>query len=121
MICLTRSSRFFPETLCSSVGIASPEVSNTLTSEVRNVSSRSFRHLTLLVAATIGCTASTTYTNDNSNPADGWPTYGRDAGGARYSPLNEINKSNVSGLHVVWTYRTGDISNGSQYPRKSTF
>src|SRR5436190_18364951 len=24
-------------------------------------------------------------------------------------------------LHVVWTYRTGDISDGSKYPRKSTF
>ncbi len=84
------------------------------------MSSRSFR-LTLLVAATVSCAAPSTRTNVNSDPADGWPTYGRDPGGARYSPLTEINKSNVSGLHVVWTYRTGDMSDGSQYPRKSTF
>ncbi len=77
--------------------------------------SRSFR-LTLLLA-TVGCAS----TNNNPDLPGGWPTYGRDAGGARYSPLNEINKSNISGLHVVWIYRTGDISDGSKYPRKSTF
>ena len=84
------------------------------------MSSRSFR-LTLLVAATVNCAAPSARTNVDSNPADGWPTYGRDPGGARYSPLDQINKSNVSGLHIVWTYRTGDISDGSKYPRKSTF
>lgn len=84
------------------------------------MSSRSFR-LTLLVAAMVSCAAPPARTNVNSNPADGWPAYGRDPGGARFSPLNEINKSNVNGLHVVWTYRTGDVSDGSKYPRKSTF
>ncbi len=41
--------------------------------------------------------------------ADGeWPVYGGDAGGQRYSPLNQINGQNVSKLTVAWTFRTGD-------------
>ena len=36
-----------------------------------------------------------------------WPAYGNDRGGSRYSPLDQINSGNVSGLEVAWTYRTG--------------
>jgi quinoprotein glucose dehydrogenase len=36
-----------------------------------------------------------------------WPAYGRDAGGARYSPLSQINRGNVGRLKPAWTYRTG--------------
>lgn len=53
--------------------------------------------------------------------AQDWPYYGGDSGGARYSKLKQINKSNVSRLQVAWTYRTGDISDGSKYPVKSPF
>jgi len=41
--------------------------------------------------------------------ADDWPAYGRDPGGARYSPLTDINRSNVSRLEVAWTFRTGHL------------
>ncbi len=37
-----------------------------------------------------------------------WPAYGRDPGGARYSPLASINRENVAKLEVAWTYHTGD-------------
>ena len=37
-----------------------------------------------------------------------WLVYGRDAGGERFSPLNDINRDNVSSLQVAWTFRTGD-------------
>jgi len=50
-----------------------------------------------------------------------WPFYGGDAGGARYSPLTQINKSNVTELKVAWEYHTGDISDGSDNRRKSEF
>lgn len=51
----------------------------------------------------------------------GWPEYGGDAGGTRYSPLSEVNRGNVGSLEPVWTYRTGDISDGSELGRKSAF
>ena len=34
-----------------------------------------------------------------------WPVYGGDAGGTRYSPLKEINRSNVAKLKTAWTYQ----------------
>ncbi len=37
-----------------------------------------------------------------------WPAYGRDPGGAKYSPLDQINTKNVSTLAPAWTFHTGD-------------
>jgi len=37
-----------------------------------------------------------------------WRTYGGNLAGMRYSPLAQINQSNVSKLQVAWTYHTGD-------------
>jgi membrane-bound PQQ-dependent dehydrogenase (glucose/quinate/shikimate family) len=37
-----------------------------------------------------------------------WQNYGNDPGGTRYSPLDQINRSNVNQLTLAWTYRTGD-------------
>jgi quinoprotein glucose dehydrogenase len=33
-----------------------------------------------------------------------WPTYGHDSGGMRFSPLTQINATNVGDLKVAWTY-----------------
>lgn len=60
------------------------------------------------------------YGQSPSSTAD-WPYYGGDAGGSRFSQLTEINRKNVGKLKVAWTYHTGDISDGSKYPRKSAF
>ena len=37
-----------------------------------------------------------------------WPFYGRDAGGAKHSPLAQINRANVAQLQVAWTWETGE-------------
>ena len=50
-----------------------------------------------------------------------WPAYGGDAGGTRYSSLKEINRSNVAKLKTAWTYHTGDVSDGTEYPVRSAF
>jgi quinoprotein glucose dehydrogenase len=34
-----------------------------------------------------------------------WPTYNRDLAGTRYSPLTQINTTNVATLKQAWTYR----------------
>src|SRR6516164_3737678 len=51
----------------------------------------------------------------------GWPHYGGDAGGSRYSDADQINRENVSRLQVAWTYRTGDVSDGKDGRPKSKF
>ena len=53
--------------------------------------------------------------------AQEWPYYGGDSGGQKYSPLKQINASNVQKLKVAWTFKTGEISDGSQMPVRSTF
>ena len=35
-----------------------------------------------------------------------WRYYGRDPGGARYVPVDQINRETVSGLKVAWTFQT---------------
>jgi glucose dehydrogenase len=35
-----------------------------------------------------------------------WPAYGRDPGGTRYSPLDQINTKNVGRLQRAWVYHT---------------
>jgi quinate dehydrogenase (quinone) len=37
-----------------------------------------------------------------------WRYYGRDPGGARYTPVDQINRENVDELKVAWTFRTGE-------------
>src|SRR5881394_1744376 len=37
-----------------------------------------------------------------------WPAYLGDTGRSLYSPLRQINRSNVAQLKVAWTYETGD-------------
>jgi quinoprotein glucose dehydrogenase len=50
-------------------------------------------------------------------PGD-WPAYGRDPGGARFSPLTQVSRANVAQLQVAWTYHTGipDMSSMSHRP-----
>ena len=50
-----------------------------------------------------------------------WLHYGGDTGGSRYSAAAQITRENVSRLRVIWTYRTGDISDGADGKRKSKF
>jgi membrane-bound PQQ-dependent dehydrogenase (glucose/quinate/shikimate family) len=54
-------------------------------------------------------------------PIDGWPVYGHDGGGMRYSPLTDITRQNVGRLAVAWTFHTGDISDGGGNRPRSGF
>src|SRR5689334_11359751 len=38
-----------------------------------------------------------------------WLCYAHDAGGTRYSPLQQINDKNVAQLKVAWTFQTGEL------------
>ena len=58
-----------------------------------------------------------TPTPNPQSPGD-WPAYGRDPGGARFSPLTQITRQNVTQLQVAWTYHTGmpDLSGMGHRP-----
>ncbi len=51
----------------------------------------------------------------------GWPAYGGDAGGTRYSPLNQVTAANVDQLRVAWVLRTGDLGEGVKDWSRSAF
>ena len=51
----------------------------------------------------------------------GWPAYGGDPGGSRYSSLTQITAKNVSDLTVAWTFRTGELGQGVKDWRRSAF
>lgn len=52
---------------------------------------------------------------------DSWRYYGGDAGGRRFSPHTQITPENADNLRMLWQYRTGDVSDGSDYPGRTTF
>jgi quinoprotein glucose dehydrogenase len=59
---------------------------------------------------------------DMTGPVAGWAHYGRDAGGTRYSPVEQITRENVKHLEVAWTYNTGDVSDGrGEIPSTTAF
>ena len=64
----------------------------------------------LLLAAACSSTA----------PNADWPAYAN-AGGTRYSPLTDIDRTNVGKLEVAWTYHTGETSFAKDSEQKSTF
>ncbi|MFZ5618126.1 MAG: pyrroloquinoline quinone-dependent dehydrogenase [Pseudomonadota bacterium] len=48
-----------------------------------------------------------------------WSHYGADAGGSRYSGLDDITRENVGTLARAWTYSTGDLQTKPQAIRRS--
>ncbi len=48
------------------------------------------------------------------NAEHAWPAYGGGPADNRYSPLRQINTSNVSRLHVAWSYDTQDGAGDTQ-------
>ena len=56
-----------------------------------------------------------------AQPPAEWPAYGGDLGGTRFSPLEEINRQNITDLKVAWTFRTGDLDHSDQFRAKAAF
>lgn len=49
----------------------------------------------------------------NADP-NNWPEYHRTSNAWRYSPLDQVNKTNVKKLHVAWIHQSGFTANGLQ-------
>ena len=56
-----------------------------------------------------------------ANDEAGWPNYGNDPGGTRYSLAKQINRSNVAQLKVAWTFRTGALPHDKELDHKAAF
>ena len=60
------------------------------------------RAVVLLIFATLAVSAQRSRPR---NPDTDWPMFNRDLAGTRYSPLTQINTTNVANLKVAWTYK----------------
>jgi quinoprotein glucose dehydrogenase len=52
---------------------------------------------------------------------EGWPTYGGDSGGLRFSKSSEITRSNLGQLHSVWTFHTHAVDSESERTQLPSF
>jgi quinoprotein glucose dehydrogenase len=60
-----------------------------------------------------GCVLVAALSSVGQRPRQSWPVNGG-VDNIRYSPLTEINRSNVARLQVAWTYDSHDAFNGSE-------
>ena len=75
--------------------------------------SRRAKSLILILGIEIASTASNRFAS--AQDANGnWREYHGDYRGWRFSPMDSINKTNVSRLHPVWMHQPGDITQGLQ-------
>ena len=49
-----------------------------------------------------------------------WPAYGGLPGGGHYTEAIEINPTNVAGLKLAWSHRSGDFRSGSPTPTEAS-
>lgn len=77
--------------------------------------------LSLVVASCLILAISTAALAQSSSREVDWPHYGDQAGGMRFSPLTQVNKSNVARLKISWVFHTGDVSRGEHGRQKSSF
>ena len=49
-----------------------------------------------------------------------WRHYGGDAGGTKYSPLDQINASNVNKLQIAWRWKTSSLGQAPDYNWQAT-
>ncbi len=74
--------------------------------------------LGLVLAA---CDSGTKGVPSDPGPEAGWPHYGGDRGGMRYSKATQISRDNVGDLEVAWTHHSGDVSDGSDGTSRTSF
>jgi quinoprotein glucose dehydrogenase len=52
---------------------------------------------------------------------EGWPTYGGDPGGLRFSRSTQITRSNLNQLHSVWTFHTHAVDSDAKRAELPSF
>jgi glucose dehydrogenase len=86
--------------------------------EMRSIRSRwgtgTLAVFALLCAIQQGTQAAGAHRSRSARQTADWPVYGGQKADDHYSPLTQINRSNVSRLKVAWTYDTGEKGAGLQ-------
>jgi quinoprotein glucose dehydrogenase len=75
--------------------------------------------LLFCLAAVLCATAATQQPAPSSDVAE-WRNYGRDLGNSRYSPLDLLNRDNLSKLQIAWKWRSDNFSVPTEPRNEST-
>lgn len=90
-----------------------------LTDTIRKLPESENRMVVLLLGALLfgGCGNQGDRSFEPGPPVEdpGWPTYAGLEAGTRYSPLNQINRSNAGDLEIAWTYNTGHLDRAPHF------
>jgi quinoprotein glucose dehydrogenase len=89
--------------------------------KVKRGASNLFASVCKLVVAGIVCTGCVGSALAQGKDGVGWPTYGNDPGGTRYSVATQIDRSNVDKMKIAWTYRTGALEQSKRLINKAAF
>src|SRR5262245_37933248 len=73
-----------------------------------------------LVSAAIGVILANALSAQQGAVPGQWLHYGGDAGGTKYSPLDQINASNVKQLQVAWRWKTDSLGPPADYNWQAT-
>lgn len=58
----------------------------------------------------LACAARAGHAQSSVGRATGeWPVYGADAGASKYSPVDQVNRENVTRLQLAWRWRVGEV------------
>jgi quinoprotein glucose dehydrogenase len=85
---------------------------------------RTRKHLVLLVLLTVSLIGNHQLAAQATAPspaAEGWPTYGGDPGGLRFSQSSQITHDNVGQLHSVWTFHTHAVDSDAERKELPSF
>src|SRR5437764_6972287 len=76
----------------------------------------------LLAAAAVLWAAAAPFSLNAQTGAKGgeWTTYGGDLGSTRYSPLDQINATNLNKLEVAWRFKTDSLGPRPEFQYEGT-
>jgi len=75
---------------------------------------------TFVILTVLSLLASTAATQQGGAPNGEWPRIGGDGGSTRYSPLSQIDASNVKNLRIAWTWRSDGFGSAPEYKNETT-
>ena len=82
---------------------------------------RMIRRLQKLFFAVVTIAATSTSLWAQAGATNGeWRYYGGDAGGTKYSPLDQINKENVKDLRIAWRWKTDNFGPRTDFNLEAT-
>ena len=74
--------------------------------------SKKYSYMRLLSSCLFGFIASVADGQTTEKANTDWISVGGDRGCQRYSPLKQIDQTNVQTLEVAWRFHTGEVKNG---------